>query len=488
MTESGPPRFVTRVRPSPRACALLPALALAACDDVEATARRSRSAAAEIRATAVAPTRADSLVAAIGCARCHEGLAVPSAEMPAPPLGDAGRRYSTAWLLDYLQRPVRIRAELGAARMPDFGFDEAEALAVAAYLSTLDRMPRSASDSVRVPAPSATRRDSLDRALEQARRRHPRATAGVGQRIVESQGCAVCHDLPGARAWKTGPDLSREGVRVREEWLRSWLRHPAPVRPFGTHPGTGSRMPDFRLTSAEADSVAAHLMRRREATTVSARFAPAPLTPFRRRETARLVERRQSCLGCHAVEGQGGRIAPALDGVADRLEPAFVHRLIVDPQHTVPGTVMPRAPMPLAEVDRVASWVLTLPARDSATARLSLVDVPPRAPERASGGAGDYARLCATCHGPTGNGDGYNARFLPVAPARHADAAAMSLRPDDVLYDGIAAGGLALGKSPRMPAFGQTLSPEQIRGLVRHIRTLCRCEGPAWSRDGAARP
>src|SRR5688500_6641765 len=155
--------------------------------------------------------------------------------------------------------------------------------------------------------------------------------------------------------------------------------------------------------------------------------------------------------------------------------------MIVDPQHTVRGSVMPRAPMPLAEVDRVASWVLSLPARDTVTRRLSLIDLPPRAPDRESGGAGDYARLCATCHGPTGKGDGYNARFLPVAPARHADAAAMSLRPDDVLYDGIAAGGLALGRSPRMPAFGQTLSPAQIRGLVRHIRTLCRCEGPAWS-------
>ncbi len=61
----------------------------------------------------------------------------------------------------------------------------------------------------------------------------------------------------------------------------------------------------------------------------------------------------------------------------------------------------------------------------------------------------------------------------------------MSLRPDDTLFDAIAAGGYILGKSNRMPAFGQTLSNAEMRGLVRYIRELCRCEGPAWSRDGA---
>jgi hypothetical protein len=39
-----------------------------------------------------------------------------------------------------------------------------------------------------------------------------------------------------------------------------------------------------------------------------------------------------------------------------------------------------------------------------------------------------------------------------------------------------------MNRSPRMPAFGATLSAAEIRALVRHIRTLCRCEGPAWSR------
>jgi mono/diheme cytochrome c family protein len=58
----------------------------------------------------------------------------------------------------------------------------------------------------------------------------------------------------------------------------------------------------------------------------------------------------------------------------------------------------------------------------------------------------------------------------------------MSRRSDDALYDAIAAGGRIMGRSPRMPPFGETLSPREIRALVAHLRELCACAGPEWSR------
>ena len=70
-----------------------------------------------------------------------------------------------------------------------------------------------------------------------------------------------------------------------------------------------------------------------------------------------------------------------------------------------------------------------------------------------------------------------------MPPAVHASAAQMSLRSDDVLFDAIAGGGWVMGKSPRMPAFGETLSTAEIRSLAGYIRTLCSCRGPRWSTD-----
>jgi hypothetical protein len=63
----------------------------------------------------------------------------------------------------------------------------------------------------------------------------------------------------------------------------------------------------------------------------------------------------------------------------------------------------------------------------------------------------------------------------------------MSRRSDDALFDTIFAGGYIMNRSNLMPPFGETLSREQIWLLVRHIRTLCRCQGPEWARDQQAR-
>ena len=40
-----------------------------------------------------------------------------------------------------------------------------------------------------------------------------------------------------------------------------------------------------------------------------------------------------------------------------------------------------------------------------------------------------------------------------------------------------------LGKSSQMPGFGGMLKPEELRAVVQHLRVLCACEGPAWSKD-----
>ena len=70
-----------------------------------------------------------------------------------------------------------------------------------------------------------------------------------------------------------------------------------------------------------------------------------------------------------------------------------------------------------------------------------------------------------------------------MKPAVHSDSAAMSVRPDDTLFDGIYAGGYILNKHHFMPPWGLVLSREQIRGLVARIRELCGCQGPEWSLD-----
>ena len=206
--------------------------------------------------------------------------------------------------------------------------------------------------------------------------------------------------------------------------------------------------------------------------------APAqPLSAFATQKAERLLRDKHSCLGCHQLKGEGGVLGPKLDDVRTRRDAAYIAMMVSDPQHTKPGAIMPRIRMPATERTLIVRYL----GGDSTKIVRSVANTPTVA---APDGKQLYAQWCAGCHGAAGKGDGPNAKALPVPPARHADAKAMSARSDDALFDTIEAGGAIMNKHHRMPAFGGALGTTEIRALVGYIRTLCQCQGPAWSRDG----
>ena len=211
-----------------------------------------------------------------------------------------------------------------------------------------------------------------------------------------------------------------------------------------------------------------------------------PLSPFATAKATTLLREKYGCLGCHRLGEEGGQLAPALHDVRTRRDAVYIAAIIRNPQQARPGAAMPRTRMPDSDRQLITRFL----GGDVANREIASRDVANREPAATpapadANGAALYRTWCAGCHGITGRGDGPNAKALPVPPARHADAATMSQRPDDTLYDTIDGGGAIMNRSARMPAFGGSLSPTQIRALVAHIRSLCRCVGPAWSRDGA---
>jgi len=93
--------------------------------------------------------------------------------------------------------------------------------------------------------------------------------------------------------------------------------------------------------------------------------------------------------------------------------------------------------------------------------------------------ADTFQFLCAQCHGTLGDGKGPNASHqLEVQPADLTDAAYMAKFTDAQMVRTITLGGPANNLSSLMPPWGNRLTADEITGLVRHIRTLCRCRGP----------
>ena len=85
-----------------------------------------------------------------------------------------------------------------------------------------------------------------------------------------------------------------------------------------------------------------------------------------------------------------------------------------------------------------------------------------------------FQELCSVCHGVGGKGDGPSAQGLEPKPADFTNCKVMAKDSDEVLLKIIKGGGQSVGRSTVMPAWGDSLSEQQIGELVKFIRGLCK--------------
>jgi len=90
--------------------------------------------------------------------------------------------------------------------------------------------------------------------------------------------------------------------------------------------------------------------------------------------------------------------------------------------------------------------------------------------------ADNYRTYCMQCHGLKGDGMGANIQDMSVQPLNHSDAKMMSKRSDAQLFKVIKEGGLSINRSALMPPWADSFTDDEINGLVKHLRKLCKCK------------
>lgn len=110
-------------------------------------------------------------------------------------------------------------------------------------------------------------------------------------------------------------------------------------------------------------------------------------------------------------------------------------------------------------MQKTASWIGTI-AIAAAVAAFTFGSAPAQAQ---TGGEALYKTKCAGCHGPDGKGQTTMGKANNIRDLGSADVQKQS---DDDL-----SGIIENGKG-KMPAYGKSLKPDQIKDLVAYIRTL----------------
>jgi cytochrome c nitrite reductase small subunit len=203
------------------------------------------------------------------------------------------------------------------------------------------------------------------------------------------------------------------------------------------------------------------------------------------------------CSGCHGVMGGGSAMAwPVLDDTwRFGSDDETLYKLI---RGQIPGqTMVAFATLPDEQVWSVLSYVRSLYKGDPdlinwARARppdaASAIAAPPPAPTATPKGPRGtpipkvgktltaakaiYDAQCSICHGRAGAGDGPMALKLKTEPSNWtAGGGGLTGMADQEIFDVIAKGGMAVGKSIAMPDFPK-LSEAQVWRLVAHVKSL----------------
>ncbi|GEM_PF-428937 len=213
----------------------------------------------------------------LGCHGCHLADGFQDAQKVGPGLLRIASKVNPTWLYKWVKNP---KGYLPKTRMPNFGFDNKDALAVTAYLMA-----------------------SSEKGYQVAQK-FKGGDAENGKKLFETVGCQACHSVNG-KGEEFAPDLSNIANKVNANWLVSWIDNPA-------HYNSKSKMPNLRIGLESASDITAYLIKfgkPRHIKGIEQRIRAKEFIAY-----GETVVRRRGCFACHEIKGmeKEGRIAPEL--------------------------------------------------------------------------------------------------------------------------------------------------------------------------------
>jgi mono/diheme cytochrome c family protein len=362
-------------------------------------------------------SRGRELLARLNCEGCHRlnYLGTPSL---GPELSSLGYKTSRTWIYKWLKEPHTVLDKDGnttvngyetgdESRMPQYRFNEDELRAISAYLSVQKAQP---------PEPY-----KINPGVIATWSRKPELISQGEERFRQLM-CTTCHPVAVTRAGETkliggniGPEITKVGSKVNEDWLVSWLHNPQGYLPHG-------EMPRYGWTDEELYKVSQYVMNK---LTDSDLLTNVPQLGVPSNEEIKNGQRLfldKGCASCHAMQGippqkdfgpdlrtMGAKNLSELDFGKSKTPHNLISYLqakLKDPASVNPTARMPQYTWNQTDLDAVTMAMLSQTG-EAATSGLQKLVVPkkPASFQPVGAFAAVYERYkCYACHRFNGYG------------------------------------------------------------------------------------
>lgn len=202
--------------------------------------------------------------------------------------------------------------------------------------------------------------DTFQRIPKQTNANELTDSAIRGKHLFDTKNCMGCHTIMGEGAYYA-PELTKVLERRGEAFVKAILKDPEAM-----YPGQ-RKMVNYHFSDQEIEDLTAFL------TWVGKMdlngFPPKPdLTASSTNEVGNnLIETvkrpqifSQMCIACHALNGQGGKVGPALDGVGSKFDLQYITKWLSDPAAIKPDTKMPKLPLSEKDITELATYLSSL--------------------------------------------------------------------------------------------------------------------------------
>lgn len=179
-----------------------------------------------------------------------------------------------------------------------------------------------------------------------------------GKHLFEKSNCMGCHTILGEGAYYA-PELTKVFERRGETFIKAMLKDPQAMYP------NDRKMTNYHFSDGEINDLTAFL---KWIGTLDLNGFPAKPdlgggtvnASMGGSATGRPQVFQQVCAACHSLNGQGGKVGPALDGVGDRLTVEFMDKWLRDPVAVKADSKMPKLPLSEENITELTAFLSSL--------------------------------------------------------------------------------------------------------------------------------